>query len=377
MIKNISPGQDGKFYWFRGVVENTSDDPLMCGRLRCRIIGKDTERLNQQPSIDLPLATGLRPLNGTHSSLDVKPGDWVFGFFEDGAACQKPSILAVYPGIKRAEYDTSKGFSPQLTPEQKKREPVAPEGVKVAGKDLNTVTGSPLLCRGDYVGTLIAQTNKEIIHVCDVVTQVKRNVAWERLKKSQLVSQAREAINAFIRSLSLSPDTISQRLIEMAKKLRRFLKKIQDLIDEFNDFLQVTIEVAKQLRAIIDWILSLPARLKAGLQNCLAAFLSGISSLVSDVLTLPGAAGNDVSAVITELKNTVQQAQNTTQSALNTLAIPAQIADAFLTPASTADIAKIQNSVSSYISQTTTTVNQTNQSAINSIRNPSEQIGFA
>lgn len=359
-VENLSPGFNGKFYWFTAVVENT-DDPRKLGRLRCRIIGKDTELLNKQPSEDLAWATPLHPLTGTHMSLDVKPSDYVFGFFLDDKSCQMPVILGVYPGIKRAEYDTSKGFSPQLTSEQKQQEPVPPPGVIVAGKVVNTATGASLMCRGDYEGTLVEQTNKEVVHVCDIATQLKRSVIWERLKHSQFVSQIRQAIEALIKALGFSPDSLSQRLVELAKWLRRKLKDIQDIIKELNDYVQITVEVSRQLRAIVDWILSLPARLQAALSNCLSAFLSGVSSLLSDVLTLPSASGSGISDVINEVKKTFQQAGETIDTATNLLAVPAQIVDAALTPASVSDVAKVQSAVSSYITQQT----ETNQSATN------------
>ena len=359
-IDNSSPGFNGKFYWFTAVVENVND-PRKMGRLRCRIIGKDTDRLYQQPSDQLHWAMPLHPLTGTHMSLDVKPGDYVSGYFLDDRACQMPIIFGVYPAIKRTEDDTTRGFSPQLTTEEQTQVPEAPAGIQTAGKDVNTVTGAPLSARGVLEGTLTAQTNAEVVHVCDIATQVRRSVIWEDLKQSQLVSEIRQAIQALITSLGFSPDSLSQRVIQAAQFLKRQLQNLQNLIQKINDWLQISVEFAAQLRAIVDWILVLPARLQSALTNCLSAFLSGITSLLSDVLTLPSAQGSDISSALSEVKKTVDQASSTLVTAQNTLTIPAQIADVLVTPSSISSVAAVQSKVDSYINSQT----ETNQSAIN------------
>ena len=361
-IDNSSPGFNGKFYWFTAVVENVND-PRKMGRLRCRIIGKDTDRLNQQPSDELHWAMPLHPLTGTHMSLDVKPGDYVSGYYLDDRACQMPIIFGVYPAIKRTEDDTTRGFSPQLTPEEQKMVPVAPPGVKVAGKDVNTVTGASLSARGVLGGTLTAQTNAEVVHVCDIATQLRRSVIWEDLKQSQLVSKIRQAIQALITTLGFSPDSLSQRVIQAAQFIRRQLANLQNLIQKINDWILISVEFARQLRAIVDWILSLPARLKAALTNCISAFLSGITSLLSDVLTLPSAQGSDISSALSEVKKTLTQASDTLVTVQNTLLIPAQIADALLTPSSISSVAAVQAKVDTYLSSQT----ETNQSAVNTV----------
>jgi len=351
-------GKDG-FVWWIGVVENRND-PLKMGALRVRIIGWHSESLTDMPSEMLPWAPVLKPCAASNFSTDVKEGDWVTGFFQDGNAGQKPIVIGKYEGIKSINDNYSQGFSPQLTAEQRSQLPVAPNGVVLGGSQIDEPT-TPRTSRGELEGTLIEQTNKEVVHVCDIATQMKRSVIWERLKHSQFVSQIRQAIEALIKSFGNSPDSISQRIIELAKWLRRKLKEVQDLIQELNDYLQITVEVARQLRAIIDWILSLPARLKAALQNCLAAFISGVSSLLSDVLTLPSASGNDIGEVLGEVKKTFDQAGATINQATNLLAVPAQIVDAVLTPASVTDVSKVQSAVDSYISQQATS----NQNATN------------
>ena len=367
---NTTAGLDGKYYWFIGVVENVND-PSKLGRVRVRIIGKDTHDLSCQPSENLPWIPTTRACNVSKSSHDITPEDWVTGYYMDGAAMQHPLVTGMIPGIKRAEASENIGFSKQLTEEEKQQEPVPAEGQVISGKQVDTIPGVPLSSRGEYEGTLVAQTNKEVVHVCDIATQLKQSIIWERLKHSQFVTAIRKAIEALMKALGNSPDSISQKVIDAAKWLRRQLKDIQDKIKELNDYLQITVEVAKQLRAIVDWILSLPARLQAALSNCLTAFLSGIGSLLSDVLTLPSASGPDISSALNEVKSAVVQTGAIVTTATETLAVPAQIASLIVTPSSTTDVAKIQTAVDSYITQQT----ETNQSALNVVT--SEKIELA
>jgi hypothetical protein len=88
-------GHDG-FIWFIGVVENTSDDSLKIGRVKARIIGWHTNELSTD---DLPWAYPIQPVTDSTATHNIKPGDWVFGFFLDGKLGQQPMILGVFPSI--------------------------------------------------------------------------------------------------------------------------------------------------------------------------------------------------------------------------------------------------------------------------------------
>ena len=351
MIKNNTPGLNGEFYWFNGVVENY-DDPLKLGGLRVRIIGKDSPDLACQPSERLPMAITLRPSTMSNMSIDVKPCDWVFGFFLDGPVKQQPVIVGVYPGIYRANCDSSMGYSSQLTSEALQKEPAPPAGIiaNANTKDLPS-TGSPQMSRGNLTGTLIAQTNAAVIHSCDIATQLKRSVLWEKLKHSRLVQAIRDLIERIKKALGFSPDAISQRYIEIAQWFAGKLKTLSKMLKEFNDLAAISIEYVKILRAIIDWIMSLPARLKAALQECLQQFLKGITSAVSDVLSLPGAENTPENASLTDALRDVKTSFDSLSVQTNiTLQLPSQVLTAITTPASSKDIAALDSVVTDFIS---------------------------
>ena len=101
-------GKDG-FNWWMGVVESR-DDPLHLGRCQVRIFGHHSDNVQEIPTNDLSWALpGYSPNSGWVSSTPIK-GDYVFGFFSDGASSQAPVMLAIFPGIPQ-NGATSGGFS--------------------------------------------------------------------------------------------------------------------------------------------------------------------------------------------------------------------------------------------------------------------------
>jgi hypothetical protein len=92
------PGVNASMYWFMAIVENIYD-PDMAGKIKIRVIGKDTSDTMATPSESLPWAPCLLPANFSRKTIDVEPGDWVVGFYVDGPTARQPMILGVIPGI--------------------------------------------------------------------------------------------------------------------------------------------------------------------------------------------------------------------------------------------------------------------------------------
>ncbi len=91
-------GREG-FYWWIGVVEDNVD-PLLLGRVKVRIFGYHSsyaERARGIPTEDLPWATIVVPPNGQNTYSRIGLGEWVIGFFMDGADAQEPVVLGIIP----------------------------------------------------------------------------------------------------------------------------------------------------------------------------------------------------------------------------------------------------------------------------------------
>ena len=144
-------GRDG-FTWFIGVCEDR-DDPKALGRIRVRCFGYHTEDLTKLPTQDLPWAWVMLPTTaGPGGFHNIKPSDWVFGFFRDPDTLQQPIIMGVMPGTPASAPDPSKGFSDPNSPdapdtqgEKYKKEPdFGPYPSRVGQADTSRLTSGLL-----------------------------------------------------------------------------------------------------------------------------------------------------------------------------------------------------------------------------------------
>jgi hypothetical protein len=262
-------GKDG-FNWWYGVVEDVND-PAKLGRAKVRIFGHHTDNLADLPTKDLPWASAVNPVNNSKSFSSPREGDYVMGFFADGASSQAPIMMGVFPGLE-ANPNTSKGFSPQGS--LKKATP--PDGQ--VQYEPGQPTNAPL-ARGVVDKTAIAEANSKLSHVCDVSVSMKFEIAKLSFSVSQLVETIRAELKALWASASSTPfgdevraavNTIKAQI----KVVQKFIKKVQQNISAVQDFVN-------ELQKLVAYILTLPARIAKFLQQCLNEAISGISGAIS------------------------------------------------------------------------------------------------
>lgn len=99
MMQKDFAGKNG-FIWWVGVIENRID-PLGMGRCQVRIIGWHSDSINEAPTVSLPWAVPMYPINNSKTFSAPALGDWVVGFFMDGENAQYPVMMGVLPGIKQ------------------------------------------------------------------------------------------------------------------------------------------------------------------------------------------------------------------------------------------------------------------------------------
>ena len=97
--------ENGTMLW-TGVVEDRAD-PMQMGRIRVRIFGIHPADRTEVPTDTLPWASIVIPLTengaGTVTPSCVE-GNWVIGFFRDGASCQDPVIFGILPGLEAPDW---------------------------------------------------------------------------------------------------------------------------------------------------------------------------------------------------------------------------------------------------------------------------------
>ena len=326
---------------FYGIVEDRKD-PLKMGRVRVRIIGIHSDNKSLVPTDSLPWAQVSVSPSSANIFSGPKEGDWVHGYFMDGEGGQEPLVTGVFNnGIVR--YDIAQ---PENSPTQ-----------PTYDKD-NTVNEptTPRIVRGVIDGTQIAVTNNTQSHICDISLEVNKDLAALRAAFGQIMSAIRTAIRALVKALGFDPSGEFSKLITLFKKLAAELKKIQDFIDEITDISKVLIEYARKVRALIDYILSLPAKLYELLKDCLSNFLSAVAKGLADLFTLPGVdvsgikSSTDVTALFSAIGDAAKAGLGVVESSAKLIAVPAEVAGALLTPSTVEDQNKMANTIISYLS---------------------------
>lgn len=335
-------GRDGYVYWV-GVVENI-EDPLKIGRCKIRIFGWHTENLQLLPTNELPWATPASASNGSSSFAVPKPGDYVSGYFFDVSSAQNPYYTAVLPGVQAAAPDTSKGFSPQPLVPNAVAEPNAPElpnGVEAGGVGQPTTVP---IARGIVANTSIALTNASLGHVCDFryslnfdlgvsslglinpVTAIQNAMKSGKNKAamliasliSQLNDQFRLIIKGIIVTLNLDPSGVLSSAYSYVKNIVRQINEITVKIAKVVETVSAVYYLIQDIQQIVNYLKTLPSRILAIVQDCIANFLGSITKFTNQVLAIPGAIGSTVQAVAGNLNSSADSLLSTLTANANT-----------------------------------------------------------
>jgi hypothetical protein len=142
----------------------------------------------------------------------------------------------------------------------------------------------PAISRSLVANTSVGFANDNLAHVCDFVTDIQKNIEFKKYAKA-IAKPIRDAIRAVLRALGLSDPTgetswLATTLKTIAREVDRINKQILQPILDFQKY--VVAYIAK-LRAIVAWILSLPAKFLALLQDCLTRLIKLIGSVFSDI----------------------------------------------------------------------------------------------
>lgn len=359
--KNFA-GRNG-YIWWTGVVEDRKD-PLKTGRVRVRIIGWHPEKLTELPTEQLPWAIVLLPTSGAKSFSGPKEGDWVHGHFLDGESAQQPVVVGVYPGMvsqktktpnsPSAELNkkTSTGFVDTRTQAQVSAAPIPPSYSKEGelGKP-----NTPRLSQGVVTGTGVEDANKKLEHVCDFISEMQKNINLKKYTKA-IANQIREAIRYIMKALGMTDATGQYSwLVDKLKSFAREAKRIQkEVIQPIIDFEKYVLAYITKLRAIITWILSLPAKLLAMLQDCLQRLLKLIGNVFTDIGQgfSDGLSDANIQEVISAAKDAANAAADTIKTATTAVAGVALIATSatagLLVPASEADLTQANATIAAY-----------------------------
>jgi hypothetical protein len=215
----------------------------------------------------------------------------------------------------------------------------------------------PAGARSIVANTSIGFANDNLTHVCDFVSEMQKNIELKRFIKTQ-AQNIRKAIRAILRQLGLFDRTGE------ASWLAGILKSIQTEINYVNkqilqpilDFEKYVLAYIAKLRNIISWILSLPAKFLALLQDCLARVIKLIGSVFTDIgagLSEGFSGGpSDYNEIIKEAKALASAASDTVKASVAIVGGAANIAVAgtvgLLIPTNQAELNAANATIAAY-----------------------------
>jgi hypothetical protein len=215
----------------------------------------------------------------------------------------------------------------------------------------------PKLAVSQVANTSVGFSNDNLAHVCDFVTDIQKNIQFKKYAKA-VAKQIRDAIRAVLRALGLSdPTGETSWLANTLKTIAREIKRInKEILQPILDFEKYVVAYIAKLRAIIAWILSLPAKFLALLQDCLARLIKLIRSVFSDIgagLSEGFSEGSsDYDDIIKEAKDLANAASNTVKLTVAVAAGAVNIAGAatagLLIPTNQAELDAANATIAAY-----------------------------
>jgi hypothetical protein len=310
------------------VIESYAD-PLKSGRLRVRINGFHNLDKTILPTEDLPWAQVAVPVNGSATTHAPKIGDWVIGFFLDGTDAQFPIVTHVLPGINTVLVKQPVGA------------PKMPAG-QLGFSDRPGEPSLPPLAREIVRFTAIDTSNRSRAHVCDISYEVDQTVAAIKTLFGPVFDVIRKLINAAIGATCYDPTGFSKTIVDIVRKVTAFIKEFTRVVKEIQKTVSSWLEVARKVKAMIDYILSLPAKAAAFFTDCVRKFTAilqkGLKDLFSDLAgdVDTGGLGEVISAV-QDGADAVQDLANSGARLIATVQ-PATLAAVILAPTSQSEV---------------------------------------
>ena len=182
-------------------------------------------------------------------------------------------------------------------------------------KKKNLPSNPPALGVGIVEGTIVDNLNSQISHVCDFSLDIQKNIGLKKYVKA-ISRFIRDAIRAVKLKLVFGDFSgVTFTIIEELKALAAFIRYVQkEYIQPVLDFQKYVLDVVVKIKKLIQWILSLPAKIFAMLKGCLTRLYKTIANIFSDAWNeataeeaADFAAQNPTSDLITEPPGTPEE----------------------------------------------------------------------
>jgi ABC-type molybdate transport system permease subunit len=204
-------------------------------------------------------------------------------------------------------------------PKRKLNRLIKPESYLTYNNTNGSSTNQPSTIITPSDSQAIKKSDDSKTHSCDISDEIRVKILTKRQSVMMAVKWLRDKISALISFESGS--AIGQWVKASVNQLTALLKSVQRFLKFINDVILEIAALIAKIRQLINWILSLPARLLILLQECLTHFFNTIGEAFTAELSIGGIQGE--SSSFTEIVSLVNQAQSTFQTATETVSATA------------------------------------------------------
>jgi phage-related protein len=162
-------------------------------------------------------------------------------------------------------------------------------------------------------GTTTNIANNSRAHICDISLEMSRAASWVKMQYGVVVEAIRKVIRVVLNALGFQPDGISSRLTELAKAIKTEAKKVKKILDEVNGVIEVFSRFTTQVKQMIEWILSLPAKALALLKDCLTELQKSLTKSFTDLFSF------GTPSFVDDIQDIANTVKDVTTTALNTV----------------------------------------------------------
>jgi len=217
--------------------------------------------------------------------------------------------------------------------------PGDPNYVKILDVTLNqqpsNVAGIPAGA-SNTIGTIISTINQQLTHECGTTEQIKLFVDQAVGFAAEIAKGIRKGVELALTALGITPAVGG-----LAAKIRYIAAKVANItfyVKLINNFINDVVLVIAKIKALIEYILSLPKKLLALFAKCLKEAQDAIKKGIFEVLSAgTNIAGDDLGDAIkslNELRNETTQLISETNKVIEA---PSRIISAITNPAALSD----------------------------------------
>jgi len=227
----------------------------------------------------------------------------------------------------------------------------------VSAPNSGYVKGAPStasLARGIVFGTVKHNNNQKRAHVCGFIDEMRKNQELKKFIKAS-AQYIREGIREILKMIGLTDTSgIFAAAAARLKEAARWLKTAQKYLKDIINFEKYVLAYITKIKALIQWIMGLPAALIALLGQCLAKFLKLVKSVMVDFfkeLTASGE-GEGFSDLVGSAKELVDETITTvklaTTAATGAVLIAGAATTGLLIPVSQSELTAANKTIKNY-----------------------------